>query len=1109
MTVPQQDRQGMLPMEAHPDDSPFVLRELEVFNWGPFSGMHHVEVDPRGTAIIGPTGSGKTTLIDALMTLLVPNPRYNLASTGGHESDRTLLSYVRGHLGADGSVSGGDEVARPGKVHCGICGTYARGDETLKLGTVLWVDGVGNSAQDLKRRWIFSQAEGETLEGWLRLVHGESVRHLMRRGRETAQLRIFEHKKSYLAHVRKFFGVGENAFTLLNRAAGLKQLNSIDEIFRELVLDDHSAFDRAIEVAGEFDNLAEIHAELETAQRQHQSLLPIRRESEKLSKAHGRRDALELLRRIAPIWFAMAGERLWASREHALSAERESLAGRLELANRERGRQKSRVETLFRVYLQLGGESIRELERAIEEIRIQVGENREHAEQYQGVMAKYELDPRLDKPTLLANQALLEQERASLAKRFEAKETEELDARSKLRDAEKRVNELDQEIRRVEERPGSNVPPPYQDFRSLLAGRLGVDEEALCFAAELVEVRAEEHQWRGAIERAIGGERLRLLVPQRHMNEALRWVNDRDNRLYVRLLDVKEGVGAAQFFPDGFTRKLAYKNHPQREAVKGLLARIDRHCVDSPEALRSVDHGMTIEGLMSGREGKFEKQDQRPLSAGWMTGFDNRDQLRELTEEREALAGRKARLQETVNALQHERRQVNVEIKMVEAVCGLAFETIDVPGAERELEDSVRRLEALAAEGSATSRAKEEYELAAGSLEQIEAQLRELEKAIAVLEDNRNSAAKSRAKYASRAGEGLSPDHQALAAREIALSADVDVEQIDDCERVQQGKLETKLEDASKRVGRSEQELVRIMGAAKRADTGALVETGTELADIPDYLEQLKVLETEALPEKQERFLTYLNQSSDQGVTQLLAGISEEVDEISMRIDELNRTLEKVDFQQGRHLRLRPKRIRHERLRSLEEAQRRLRSAAFQEDSGASHFKALRAVVDILREAGENRRQLGSRALLDPRHRLEFAVVIVDGDTGETSAPRTGSQSGSGGEKELMASHILTAALSYALCPSEGTRPLYGTIVLDEAFSKSSPSAAGRIIEALRVFGLHPIFVTPNKEIGLLRRHTRKAVCVQRSGNRASLATISWEELDDIASRSVPGPRVS
>ena len=70
------------------------------------------------------------------------------------------------------------------------------------------------------------------------VVHEDGVRDLMRHGRETAQLRIFESKKAYLAHVRKFFDVGANAFTLLNRAAGLKQLNSIDEIFRDLVLED-------------------------------------------------------------------------------------------------------------------------------------------------------------------------------------------------------------------------------------------------------------------------------------------------------------------------------------------------------------------------------------------------------------------------------------------------------------------------------------------------------------------------------------------------------------------------------------------------------------------------------------------------------------------------------------------------------------------------------------------------------------------------------------------------------------------------------------------------------------------------------------------------------
>ena len=72
-------------------DAPYLLQQLEVFNWGPFCGLHRAVFDSRGTAIIGPTGSGKTTLVDALMTLLVAQPRYNLAST--HET--IALDFVR------------------------------------------------------------------------------------------------------------------------------------------------------------------------------------------------------------------------------------------------------------------------------------------------------------------------------------------------------------------------------------------------------------------------------------------------------------------------------------------------------------------------------------------------------------------------------------------------------------------------------------------------------------------------------------------------------------------------------------------------------------------------------------------------------------------------------------------------------------------------------------------------------------------------------------------------------------------------------------------------------------------------------------------------------
>jgi uncharacterized protein YPO0396 len=153
-------------------------------------------------------------------------------------------------------------------------------------------------------------------------------------------------------------------------------------------------------------------------------------------------------------------------------------------------------------------------------------------------------------------------------------------------------------------------------------------------------------------------------------------------------------------------------------------------------------------------------------------------------------------------------------------------------------------------------------------------------------------------------------------------------------------------------------------------------------------------------------------------------------------------------------------------------------------------------MVQLLREHATNRRSKAAQALLDARYRLQFAVHVIDRETGQVLERRTGSQGGSGGEKEIIASYVLTASLSYALCPPGRKAPLFGTIVLDEAFSKSSAAVAARIIQALREFGLHALFVTPNKELRLLRNHTRSAVLVHRRGSQATLACLSWEELN-------------
>src|SRR6267154_993108 len=92
-------------------DSPgFCLDRLELWNWGTFHGDVQVfQPSGRWALLVGDNGSGKSTAIDALRTLLVP-PRllnYNDASGDGRRAsgrDRTRRSYIRGAWASSSTI---------------------------------------------------------------------------------------------------------------------------------------------------------------------------------------------------------------------------------------------------------------------------------------------------------------------------------------------------------------------------------------------------------------------------------------------------------------------------------------------------------------------------------------------------------------------------------------------------------------------------------------------------------------------------------------------------------------------------------------------------------------------------------------------------------------------------------------------------------------------------------------------------------------------------------------------------------------------------------------------------------------------------------------------
>ncbi|MDR3432089.1 MAG: ATP-binding protein [Rouxiella aceris] len=1098
MSLQQPEQPRLLELPPVKAPATFILQQLDLYNWGPFAGRHSAEFEIEGTAIIGATGSGKTTLVDALMTLLTAQPKYNLASTGGHESDRDLISYIRGVSGTGNASGDNQHIARPGRTLTGISARFSNGAEWVQLATLQWVDSASMAVNDRKDLWLFCERDDQALDLWLELHHEGGARAIKQYGRETDKVQVFDTKKAYLTQLRRHFEVGENAFNLLNRAAGLKQLNSIDEIFRELVLDDRSVFHRAAEVAAEFENLAAIHEELLTARRQQHSLLPIKQLHLQHQQVVDQLQEQHLLQKLLPRGFAQTGLRLWQERLAQFDQQATKLASAIEQQQRDSQQYSTLAEQHHAMYLQLGGNTIEQLRQQIILQRDIAGQRQQDADSYRKICHMLAISETISQPALQENQQWAQVEAKALVERIAEQEQQQVYELAAQR-CQHKTNEqsLQVEIDKISARPDSNIPGHYHDFRAQLAEMLRVDEQHLPFVAELVEVKAEQRAWRGAIERALGGQRLRLLIPPELMQTALGWIELRDNRLHVRLLEAKTRHETPHFYPDGFSRKLNFKAHPLREALKAFLATLDRHCVDSAQQLRQITNGMTIQGLMSGSSGRFEKQDQQPLAQGWMTGFDNQDRLAALRQELVALRRLLFECQQKLDLATREVSQLRQRLQMVEKLQEPTFERINYLAAEVELVGYEQQLAALLDPNSSIEQARLQYQHYLQQQKACDQQLQQLNMDSGGLQQLCRSAQERLESARQRCGEPLSEHEQSLLDSNMPLLTEAELEQLDQLEQREREQIDKQYQQLIDRQMSIQQKLVRQMGIAKGQDSGALNEVGSEMQDIQRYLERLDTLNEEALPEKTQRFIAYLNQSSDQGVTQLLADITNEVTIIEERIADLNRTMQRVDFQIGRFLQLRPERIRHESLRTLENAQRHLRSAALQGDeSGEQHYQALAKVVELLRHASDNKRTVGARALLDPRYRLQFSVAVMDRQSNDILEIRTGSQGGSGGEKEIIASYILTASLSYALCPEGINHPLFGTIVLDEAFSKSSQAVGNRIVSALHEFGLHPLFVTPNKEMRLLRDHTRSAILVHRKGARATLTSLSWQELE-------------
>src|SRR5262245_19380821 len=125
--------------------SGFRLQHIEVLNRGTFhQRVWKLELSGQNVLLTGDIGSGKSTLVDAITTLLVPANRiaYNKAA-GADFKERSLRSYVLGYYKSErneGEHSAKPVALRDSNTFSVILGVFYNNhyNQTVTLAQVFW-----------------------------------------------------------------------------------------------------------------------------------------------------------------------------------------------------------------------------------------------------------------------------------------------------------------------------------------------------------------------------------------------------------------------------------------------------------------------------------------------------------------------------------------------------------------------------------------------------------------------------------------------------------------------------------------------------------------------------------------------------------------------------------------------------------------------------------------------------------------------------------------------------------------------------------------------------------------------------------------------------------
>lgn len=1118
-----------VPGPAHPDAGPdgrsgFRLSRLELRNWGTFNErVWSLETGCSNSLLTGDIGSGKSTIVDAVTTLLLPANRISYNKAAGAETrERSLRSYVLGYYKSERSEITG--TSRPAALRdtssfSVILGVFANLGyaTTVTLAQVFWMRDLNTGQPD--RFYVTADRALSVVADFSGF--GTDIMALKKRLRASGA-RVHDHFPEYGRDFRRRLGIeSEQAMELFHQTVSMKSVGNLTDFVRDHMLEPFDAASWTQRIVAHFENLTEAHSAVRRAQAQLALLEPLLGDCDAHDRLSAEIQALAAQRSALRYFFAehKAGllERQIASLEAEQSRQQAKLTAAEVLLRRLR-------EAQTRLTVELaghGGNRLVEIDRQIANDTTACEKRMEKSERFGSLLADAGMDPVETAEQFTARRQEIIKARAAAGHAQADSQNRLMEVGGEAKTLKEQADEVNAELRSLQSRK-NNIPTRNLELRRSLCTELSLAEADLPFAGELIQVRPDESDWEGAAERLLHSFALSILVPDDHYLAVSDWINDHHLNgrvVYYRVLaDVASAPALGSPPASGsLFAKLEIKETRFYSWLESELAsRAAYRCVESMAEFRRTPRAITKAGQIKGSGGRHEKDDRRRIDdrSHYVLGWTNERKIG-------ALLRRASKIQDQQNALAASERSLKNELNQAidrgQVLAGLdetrEFAEIDWQSLVSHIEDlkaEKRHLEETSSELEQLNRKLEAVrgEIAAAAAEQstVTQKIGSLGKEIETARDDRGEAQQALAEPdCGHARECFPAIAERMAEPPLAGIA---LTRPSDCDRAEIRARDeiTRLSEArAARQSKLGNKIVSQMAEFRKRYDVETKEFDDSLLSVGSYRELHKRLVEDDLPRFQEQFKTYLNTNTIRDIANFHSQLNRQSDLIKARIDTINKSLFAVDYNRNpdRYIRLEPQPTPNTDIRDFRTELRACTDNAVSSDVPDQYseqkFLQVSRIIERFkgREGQTEADKVWTRRVTDVRNWFIFSASerYREGDAEYENYTDSGGKSG--GQKEKLAYTILAASLAYQfkLDWSAARSKSFRFVVIDEAFGRGSDESTRFALELFCRLGLQLLIVTPLQKIHVIEPYVSSVGYVDNPTQQDSrLQTLTIEE---------------